>query len=232
MRSKGWEQYDIFMPTPAIDHVDTLPGTPDAQDGFLFNLVLLALLDLTRGELRVDPRPLWRDPALVSLKHRRGAAPETADPGGPGWPLADAADWELEYRQAVLGMLGLAETDALRDARCPVRSAAPAPVNGGSTSAGCPRESYRSVIIAPPREGGAYWPGTFDERTRYVTWPRSTTDWPGPAGDTGSTIISIRVIATDLSPSGSVEQSWDYVFERSDWGGLRLLEVRPLYVVE
>lgn len=96
----------------------------------------------------MDPRPLWRDPALVSLKHRRGAAPETVDPGGPGGLRAAATDWELEYRRATLAMLGLAETDALRDARCPALPAAPAPVNGVHTSAGCPRESYRSVIIA------------------------------------------------------------------------------------
>jgi hypothetical protein len=79
----------------------------------------------------------------------------------------------------------------------------------------CPAESLRAVLVALPRQGGAYWPQNFDERPKYD----------------GRDVWSVRVIVKTLSPNGQVERSADYVFERVKDAWV-LLERRLVLIVE
>ena len=199
-------------PTTASESL--LAAPPD--DAMLFAAVVRHLQGQWHTELRVDPRPLRVDPQLVTL-HSFTVMPDRVDPDAHLNPLADAASGVLAARTAFLRSVDLATTDALADSRCPgVRS----PVRPGSDpwrDSGCPPSgTYRSVLIATPRAGPAYWPNNIDQRPQFA----------------GRHVYTVRVIERDMTPRGSVEASSDYVFERDARQRWVIIERVRLLLVE
>jgi hypothetical protein len=189
----------------------------EANDSTLFEATIQHILGKLRNpELRVDPRPLKHDPGLVTLKGVETVIPDRVAPDAHYAPLADSRVAITEARRNLLSEMGLAETDAFKDARCPGVMIPPTPAVDEMKRELCPSTRYSSVIIALPREGGSHWPANVDERSKYGNRP----------------VYSVRVIETSLHPRGSVEMSSDYIFERLADNQWKLLEVRGLLIVE
>lgn len=189
----------------------------ETNDSALFEATIRQALDRVRNtELRVDPRPLKHDPGLVTLKGLESVIPDRVAPEAHYAPLADSRDAVTQARRNLLIELGIAETDAFKDSRCPGAMIPPSPEVDERKRERCPSTRYNSVIIALPREGGSYWPGNVDERNKYAN----------------RSVYSVRIIETSLHPRGSVEESIDYVFERQADNQWKLLDIRPLLIVE
>jgi len=198
-------------PTPPPDSA-RLPA-----DTTLFAAVVHFLEDDPTGApLRVDPRPLRPDPALVTL-HDVTVVPERVDPEVQARPFADVDAAVVARRSELIERLGRLETDALADARCPGVLVPPGPAVAERRRRHCPTEgSYRSAALALPRPGPPYWPGNVDERARYA----------------GVDVVSVRVIIRHLSEAGSSERSMDYVFAFTSEDDVRYLKRTELLVVE
>jgi hypothetical protein len=183
-----------LRPTTASESL--LAAPPD--DAMLFAAVVRSLQREPSFELRVDPRPLRVDPRLVTLRSFN-VMPDRVDPDAQLNPLADGASGVLAARATFLRSVDLATTDALVDSRCPGVMLPVLPGSNPWRDNGCPSSgSYRSVLIATPRAGPAYWPGNVDHRAQFA----------------GRHVYTVRVIERDMTPRGSVEESSDYVFER------------------
>lgn len=188
-----------------------------AADTTLFGAVLRHIVEGSGGKaVRVDPRPLHPDPAIVEL--RRSVA--DAVPGRVTTrddPLAAATRRAVSRRSREIARLGLRETDVYGYPNCTgVLWSAPV-LNRAEPRArsDCPAEEFAAVILAIPRSGGAYWPGNVDQRRE------------APAG-----AWTVRVIGRELGPSGASSTADDYVAQRLGAGGWRIIKVVSLLIVE
>lgn len=187
----------------------------DSLDAELFGAVLQELEnDNYGGELRVDPRPLKNDPRLVTISAFDGT-PDLIEPDLWRAPVEDGAGMSVSRRRVVLQARHLTEADGLRRPQCPGALRITTPEVEARRAAHCPSQPYRVAMVATPREGGAFWPGNLDERTKY--------------GSVG--VVTMRAIVTKLSPQGSIQVSTDFVFRRQS-AGWRLLEARRLLMLE
>jgi hypothetical protein len=191
--------------------------SPDAvTDSALFAAVLRRITADTLVFVTVDPRPLRPDPLLVTL-HYFDVIPDRVDPEAQRNPFAPIDSALIRRRLNVLRSVGVPHADGLRDAGCPGIMLPRPPGSPRRASDACPAEgAYRSVVVAIPRRGGAYWPGNRDERAQYAN----------------REVYSVRVIERDLRPEGSVEVSSDYVFERGSGGVVVFLKQVRLLIVE
>lgn len=203
-----------------IEHSLIAEGVLAQRDSLLFRAAVASMMDSSEvlGELRVDPRPLANDPRIVTL-HLSGVLTDIATVG-TGVPTAAWSDTttshDIQRRLEALRTLKVTRTDAIEDAKCPGVLIPPSPAIEERKRATCPSAPYRSVILSTPREGGAYWPNEVDERVKYQ----------------GRNVASLRLIVRSLSPHGSVESAWDFVFEWQSDGVPRLLEKRLLLILE
>ena len=193
--------------------VHSTQSTPYSADDELFALVVEELLaDSTWGELRVDPRPLKPDPAILMLHTGLDeAAPRSLT--APGGPLLSGDSTMVKERQRILAAKRVPAYDAFKYHLCSGALAPRPPEAVNVNDEQCPSTEFRSAIIAMPRRGGVFVPGRFDER----------------AADEGD-VWSVRVITQDLGPRGSVGGAFDYVFKRD--GSWRLVKEELLYIVE
>jgi hypothetical protein len=189
-------------------------GSSDQLDAALFESTVARLATDSSIELRVDPRPLVPNPALASLSD---APYPGADQRAVAFPLH--SDSAIERARAdLLNRIRVMQTDALRDVHCPGASLPKGidPDYDATRVRTCPARAYRSVAIALPRRGGPWWPLNKDERAAYA----------------GREVYSVRVIVRNMFPIGSVEASWDYVFERVSQDRWSLIKLTPLLIVE
>lgn len=187
------------------------------SDTKLFELVVLQLANSPGvKELRVDPRPIRNDPALVTFSGVWRVIPERVSPDAQAAPLAEIPPAIIRSREAVLAHLQLGTTNVLSDARCPGFMIPPSPEVDQRKAELCPRDSYENAIIALPRKGGAYLPEGIDERNKYAP----------------KTVYSVRVISRSMGPRGSVESSADFIFQEVGKNEWKLLERRNLLIVE
>jgi hypothetical protein len=200
---------------PASTRQDGPLGVVAQGEDRLFEATLRELeRDTLEGGIRVDPKPLRPDPGLATLRALT-MVPDRVSQGSWSSPYAESSPDATRARQAVLSRLGIPETDGLGYADCPGVLVPPTPIMVERKRSHCPAESFRAVLVALPRQGGAYWPQNFDERPKYD----------------GRDVWSVRVIVKTLSPNGQVERSADYVFERVKDAWV-LLERRLVLIVE
>lgn len=180
-------------------------------DAVLFRWTASQLMSSADRPLRIDPRPLPADPDIVSLHSLQSIVPDRVR------DLADTVSIPAAgpARMSALHALAIDTTDAWEDAKCPGVMIPPSPDVRERKRERCPSDAYNSAVIASPRPGGAFWPGNLDERDKY----------PGR-------VFTIRVISRDVSPRGSVEASYDYVYRCTDTRRCDLLEIKPLLIVE
>jgi hypothetical protein len=164
-------------------------------DSALFSLVVRDLRS-GQGMLFVDPNALVDDPTIGSVEG-------LPVPGEIAHASPDASfvrDSSLSAARArVLGSAGIKSRSIVEALRCGSRRfQAMRTGKKLSSSEECfGGQEFTVVLIAIPRAGGAYLPGTVDER----------------AGNEAR--VSVRVITVGLSSSGNTESSMDLVFERS-----------------
>lgn len=186
-------------------------------DSKLFEAVLRhTLARSSAGGVRVDPRPLRTDPSLATLHGLGEIVPDLVSPTAHHSPFADVEAEMVERRREVLAALGVDETDGLRYMACPGFMIPPSGEVARQRREHCPDSEYQIIMVALPRAGGVLLPPNTDERAKYADRP----------------VSSVRVIRRTVGPRGSMETSADYVFERVDGDGWRLLEVRELMIVE
>lgn len=197
------------------EHIPTSADAMARTDSAIFSALLVAIRqERVPRDIRVDPRPLRRDPALVTF-HDFSAAPDLVLPEAQLRPLADVDSSIIGMRKQLLTAVGVGETDAFRDAQCPGGLAPPTDSIVAQRKRLCPNTQYRSHIASLPRPGGAYWPGNVDERGKYE----------------GRDVMTVRVISRVVGPTGSVESSADYVFTHAD-GGWQYMKRKALLIVE
>jgi hypothetical protein len=185
-----------------------------SADTTLFSAVVRALQMDTTLPIRVDPRMLAADPRIVSLWDVDRVSPQIPTPPEQAFAPDDAIARERNGR--ILAELRVPTTDAITDARCPGAMLVSTEEVIARRALLCPDPPYRSIVIGIPREGGPYWPGNIDERSRF----------------SGRDVRSVRVIARHVSRKGSAEASYDYVFERDRHGRWQFVAVRSLLNVE
>lgn len=194
--------------------IDREPPNAAGYDSTLFRATVLHLSAIERMEpLHVDPRPLPADPDIVTFHSLETVVPEWVR----GQAIIDQAGDSLVIgkRIKVLAETGTPTTDAWKDAACPGVLIPPSPEILEWKRRDCPSKEFLSAVIAVPRAGGAYWPDNVDERNKH-----------------GAGTFTVRVITRSVSPDGSVEASYDYVYRCADSGECSLLEVKPLLIVE
>jgi hypothetical protein len=163
----------------------------------MFATVVRRLQGEVRGlPLRVDPRALKPDPAIVELTPGvAAAAPNLVQPIPD--PLAHGIPRVRQQRSIALAQLGVAEGDIRAFSGCP--GMLQGPDESDVPVAGCPSTSFAIAILALPREGGAWWPGSqVDERAS------------SPAG-----VWSVRVIRREITTTGANMAAADYVLHRT-----------------
>jgi hypothetical protein len=207
----------LMWAAPAVVHAQVAGrATRAGADTSLLGAVLRHVVEGSGMPVRVDPRPLNPDPALVELKRSVAAAvPDRVSSVRD--PLAATTRRVLSRRSRVISRLGLREADAFSYPNCPgIMFSAPV-LNRVERRPGndCPAEQFSAVIVSVPRAGGAYWPGNLDQR--HAT-PRGA--W------------SVRVITRDLGPLGASSGAYDYVAERDRSGSWRIVKVVSLLIVE
>ncbi len=181
-------------------------------DAALFRLTASQLVTSSMNRpVRIDPRPLPADPDIVSLHSLQAIVPDHVTDLADTVPIPAAS----HARMSTLRAFAIDTTNAWEDAKCPGVMIPPTPEVRERKRQRCPPDAYESVVIAAPRPGGAFWPGNVDEREKY----------PGR-------VFTVRVISRDVTPSGSVEASYDYVYRCTDTRRCDLLEIKPLLIVE
>ena len=158
--------------------------------------------------VRVDPRLLVADPALVTVGPLADMVAEVSGTPAPRSLFAPLDSASLRKLADVINAEGLQVTSFVDNHLCAVARFRK------ELREGCGKESYQSIAIALPRDGGVHWPGNFDERTRYP----------------GRSVVTVRVLSRDLLEDGSPGDASDFVFEKTS-GGWRLLERRLLLVL-
>jgi hypothetical protein len=192
-------------------------------DTALFRVVVQSIPTLPKVPSRVDPRMLRADQELHGIEPNphgsvRGSRAEFERmmPRSIFFPdsthLVPLPARVLRLRADVLRRLGVQETDALADVRCPGATAE------WLDKSPCPREGqYRSAIMAEAQERGAYWPGVVDERES----GRAAGHW------------TVRVTERTMTEEGSATTAVDYVLARDPatraW---RLVKRVSLVIVE
>ncbi|MEX0891558.1 MAG: hypothetical protein WEB88_05250 [Gemmatimonadota bacterium] len=167
--------------------------------------------------LRVDPRPLRPDPALVSVHEGLDAAtagrvvPATAEQ-----PFAEVEPVILEHRLDLLRRLAVDTARLEAHRACPGVLVPPSPEVPERRQRNCPAEPYRLALLALPREGAPYWPGNVDERPSYA----------------GVQVVSVRSIVRSLGPEGASESATDYLFAFTSPDEVRFVKLRALGVVD
>lgn len=189
-----------------------------APDTLLLAAVLHRLVEQSgRVPVRIDPRPLRPDPAIVELApalaqivpEHVSTRPDPLEPVGPA---------HLSALARVIERLGLRQGDAYGYPRCPglLKLGPPEIRQDPRPLAECPPNPFRVVILALPRRGGAYLPGSrIDER----------------AG-TPEGVWTVRVIGRQLTPFGSSGSADDYVAQRDAQGAWRVLRRVGLVVTD
>lgn len=190
-----------------------MEGRP--EDQVVFESVVRHLLAAWGSALRIDPRRLSADPGVVTLTSLHTVIPDrVASTSRPSAILRENGD--LERRLEVLQSLDAPQGDILEYNRCPGVLVPPILGQDDPKPRWCPRTLRVTAIVSTPRSGGVYWPDNVDDRQRYAA----------------RSVYTARVIISDSSPAGSIEQSYDYVFECRTPVTCELLEVRPLLIVE
>jgi hypothetical protein len=194
------------------------PARHSAPDTSLLAAVLARLVEEGgRVPLRVDPRPLRPDPAIVELAPSLAQiVPEHVTTRAD--PLAPVEPAHLSSRARLIERLGLRREDAYSYPRCPgILKLGPPEIRPDPRPlAGCPADTFRVAILALPRRGGAYWPGSrIDER----------------AG-TPDGVWTVRVIERRLTPFGSSGSASDYVAQRDSHASWRILRRVGLLVTD
>lgn len=188
------EAADTSLLVAVLRHISSEPGPPD---------------------LRLDPRPLRADPAIVELTDELGrAVPEfvTTRPD----PFEPASPAVVARRSRDAASIGVGEASVTAFPRCPgIMLVGPPELRASSGPvAGCPPDQIRVVVVATPRPGGPYWPGSrVDERSAAGLW-------------------TARVIERRVGPGGGYTSAADYVAERDECGGWRIVKVVPFLVKE
>ena len=166
--------------------------------------------------LRIDPRPLKADPAIVELAPRVAlAAPGLVSAIAD--PLAEVSVEAVDERARVLERTGIPAMDVYAHPACPGMLEIPPDLReGGRTHPDCPTKAFTVAILGLPRPGGAYWPGSrVDERQQ-----------------NGRDVWSVRMIQRHLQPAGVNMVASDVVVERTPAGIWRVVKVVPLLFVE
>ncbi len=201
-----------------------------AASDTLFAEVVRASAAASASPIRVDPRPLrtgmdakggeWlggradaNDLALDSAGVAELVPLDMIKPDSAS--LANVPDEMVRQRSRVLSRMGLVETDAMEDSRCP---GIMLPPGRKRDLTACPvAGQFTSVMLSMPRPGGAYWPGVVDEREE----GRRQGHW------------TIRVVERSMEPRGSSTVVVDYVVEpKLDRHGWVVVKRVPLFVIE
>lgn len=192
------------------------PDLPPALERALFEAAIMGLLAEDRNvPLRVERRPLQRDPRLVTL-HVRAPVPGQSGRSLDGQTFAEVVPHIESARLEVLATLHLEATEGFPVYDCPsaimpFRTAA----EMAEARRGCPPDSFRIAALSLGRPGGAHWPPYQDWRSRYQ----------------GREVWSVRVIIREYGPHGlGPESSMDLVFERQVTGWILLERARFLIV--
>lgn len=189
-------------------------GLRTLDEEALLVATVYALRNDAGTEIRVDPRLMLPDPALVTL-HDIDLIPERIQPR-TSTPFDTTSSIGLSRMRSILDSLNIRQIDVVRYARCPGVLIPSSPEIEEKRRSLCPSDAFISVAIARPRPGGPYWPGNVDRRDVYAN----------------RHVYSVRVISRHLSPKGSTESSADYVFERQVSSEWRLVETKRLLLVE
>lgn len=180
-----------FLTIAATHAAGGQQSTSAAADTSLLSAILKAAISDTRGELRVDPRPLVADSELGDVQ------PDLIVPVSPA---------VLRLRTAVIRAAGLRTVDATnvgQNKDCPggfVMSKPDSLGNPTNVHERCPKEVFYVLAIALPRPGRDALPGNevYDrdaERAARGYW-------------------AARVIQTLLGPAGSNLKQSDYVLAK------------------
>jgi hypothetical protein len=155
-----------------------------------------AMTEPGRGEIKVDPRPFNDNDGLYSVSSEA---------------VVTIPDSILRRRTAVINALGLSTVDATvvgQNARCPgvfVGVADQTPDRKDSAHAECPRRQFYVLAIGLPRAGTVQLPnGEVYDRTNVRA---------------GHGYWAVRVIRTNMGPTGSSVHASDYVVQnaRGKW---------------
>jgi hypothetical protein len=194
--------------------VHSEPSRADAVwlDSVLFDAVVQQLvMEASKTELRIDPRPMKPDPTIVSLRPIGAAL---------GFGTAPDSIYDNSYpvlqgsRSRALGRGSVRSTDATLTLQCPGVLRRSNPEIRDERARHCPRDTRYEALIALPRAGGPFIPGGVDERATF-----------------GDGVFTVRVIVRTLGPQGVSESCDDRVFRFID-GAWKLVVRRDLLVVE
>jgi len=187
-------------------------GTAGSPEPEIFAAVAARLrADAAGVPLRIDPRPLSADPALVELTPQlSAAAPDLVRAPRP--VLAPVSSAVTERRRRILLQLGITAGEVPTRAECPGGLVPPG--QPAVQRPGCPAADTVEAAVALSRAGGAYLPGSrTDER-----------------GDRAHR--SVRVIRRELRPSGATQAAYDFVLSRDAAAGWRVSRVVVLVIAE
>jgi len=187
-------------------------GSAGGTEPEIFSAVAARLrADAAGVPLRIDPRPLSADPALVELTPQlSAAAPDLVHTPRP--VLATVASAVTERRRRILLQLGIAAGEVPTHPECPGGLVPPG--HPAVQRPGCPAADTIEAAVALSRAGGAYLPG-------------SGTDEQGDREHR-----SVRVIRRELRPSGAMQTAYDFVLSRDAVVGWRVSRVVALVIAE
>jgi hypothetical protein len=161
--------------------------------------------------LRIDPRPLIADSALVELIPQLAtAAPDLVHT--PPSALAPVPVAVTEERRRILSRLGITAGEVPTYTECPGGLVPPGRPPGRRS--GCPAADTIEAAVSLSRPGGADLPG-------------SNTNAHGDRGRR-----SVRVIRRELRPSGATQAAYDFVLSRDPGTGWRVSRVVALVIAE
>jgi hypothetical protein len=148
---------------------------------------------------RIDPHPLKADPTIT--------APTLKS-------LADVPREVVELRRAVLIRMGIVQTDAVEDFKCPGIDIPP-PGMEPRHRVGCPEVgAFTSVSMGLPRPGGPYWPNA-SVAGGMVQVPDVDEREPGLSLG----YWSVRLIRKQVDSTGGSHSVRDLVFKRDPKSG-------------
>ena len=176
-------------------------------DTALVRVVLEAVEENSPGmKLRFDPRPLRADPSIQGFPERVAGA------------LASVSDTVMAKWADVAARRGISGADITSYLTCPGRMVLGPPEFRGDAKphATCPPDEFAILILALPRRGGAYLPGSGIDRRAEAA--------PGA--------WTVRLIRRMLAPYGGGTFVADAVVERDACGGWTVVRVVPLLTID
>lgn len=190
--------------------------TGSNRDTALLRTVIERIVSDSRGvSVRVDPRPLKADPAVVELTVGIAkAAPDLVR--SIGEPLAPVSAEVVRARTRTLERMSVPLTDIFAYPSCPGILRPPELQRDSRPSPDCPHEEFVAVVLSPARPGGAYSPAMKTNRTDNAE--------PG--------VWSVRVIQRNLRPMGTSQMALDYVLRRTSSRTWQVINVVPLLIRE